>query len=406
MIRLSSMASLLIILSLVTSLMMTQIASSRSSTPGAESPDEPTERLQFSLRPVGDTERSFFDNVEVQPGESTTLEVAVINRADEPVDLRLYKTNATNPNNGGFLAGKEDDDLFGSATWIDLETQLLTVDGRDQIVLPFTVTVPEGTAPGQYISSLIAETADTFAIPGSEQFDQRIRYAMAVSILVPGELQHSFELGEPVIDGPQLSIPIANTGNYLVRPEGTLEIVNSSGDVVLESQVELGTVYAGLDTSIVFRLPTQLLEDDYTINLTLEDPNSGASANLDAVAMSVVEPEETPDYEVVSASVEPNADDIVFANVDVVIENRSSQVASTSVVLEVSRDGEVFEEFPLATNQVFQQGENTYTARYLPETTWEPGTYTFRVVVYAGNPDGSQRMQLLSEDLDIELVVP
>jgi hypothetical protein len=107
-----------------------------------------------------------------------------------------------------------------------------------------------------------------------------------------------------------------------------------------------------------------------------------------------------------SATVEPNADEIAFANVDVTLNNGGQEIPASNVTLEVMHDGKAVESFPLATNQVLLTGENTFTARYIPAETWEPGTYTFTITVSAVDPTGGQETILLEDDLDATIVVP
>lgn len=122
--------------------------------------------------------------------------------------------------------------------------------------------------------------------------------------------------------------------------------------------------------------------------------------------ITIQEPKDSAGVLLGAAAIQPNADEIVFANVDVTLNNGGQQIPASDVTLDVLRDGEQVDSFPLATNQVLLNGENTYTTRYIPAGMWEPGTYTFRIVVSAVDPNGGQETILLTEDLDAEIVVP
>lgn len=378
------------------------LAAQTDSTPEAE-----PESVHFSLHAVGDFDGNFFEDVEVQPGESVTLEVMVVNWNPDPVDIRIFNTNANNSVNGGFMAATSDEEPAGSALWLGLPVDELTLEGDEQRLIAFDVTVPEGTEPGQYISSIVAETVETMPIPGEDAIDHSIRYAISVGILVPGDLNASFELGEPGLRGDVLEVPITNTGNVLVRPAGDISLQNGEGEVVMSSPLELGSIYAGNTTNISLGFPAPLPEDDYTLNLQLTDPDSGSEASLDNAPVMMLEEQidEEPTVQVISASVDANADPIVYANVDLTLQNDGEQIPVT-VVLEVYRDGELVEEFDLATNQVFVVGENEYSSRYLPEVEWESGTYTFSISVLGTDPESGQRSVILTEELDAEIVVP
>ena len=83
-----------------------------------------------------------------------------------------------------------------------------------------------------------------------------------------------------------------------------------------------------------------------------------------------------------------------------------SRSRPADVTLEVMRDGELVEEYPLATNQVLLSGENQFTDRYIPAEMWESGTYTFNLVVSAVDPNGGQETILLDQELDATIEVP
>lgn len=375
-------------------------ASTQNSTP-----DPDVASVHFSLHAMNDSDQNYFEDVDVVPGETVPLEVLVVNWQTEPVTIRLYVTNATNSINGGFLAGSADEELVGSAAWLELPAQDLTLDGNEQRVVLLAVTVPEDAEPGQYISALVAETVDTLPIPGADIIDHRIRYAISVGILVPGELTPSFELGEPVLIEQSLDIPITNTGNYIVRPQGEIELRDGDGEVVLSSPIELGSVYAGISTTISLWLPVQVPDDDYSLTLRLADADSVATASLEGVTVTVTEAESEPTVQVQSASIEPNDDDLVYVTADLMLINLDDQVPVT-ILIGVYRNGELVEEIPLATNQIFLVGENSYSTRYIPEKMWESGSYTFDLNVYAVDPNSGQQFVLLNEPLDSEIIVP
>lgn len=361
---------------------------------------------RFGIAPADPAYGGFFEDVVVESGQTITLEAAILNLGEESVQLRAFNTNALSGVNGGFVAGKSDDPLTAPATWVDFPEFEADVAAQSQTNISFTVSVPEGTPAGQYITALVVETVGTYALPGNDMFDQRPRFAISVGVLVPGEIVHSFELGQPFWDRGYLAIPVQNTGNYLVRPAGKLVVANTEGDEILTTPIQMGSVYAGLPSAVYVDLPDQLQPGDYTVNMSLTDEASGFATSLDGATFTIEEPEDPTGIFLGESTVEPNAEEIVFANVSVTLDNGGGHIPAANVTLEVSRDGNVVEEYPLATNQVLVSGENVLTDRYIPSDPWESGTYTFRIIVYAVDPNGGQQTELLNEPLDVELVVP
>jgi hypothetical protein len=226
-----------------------------------------------------------------------------------------------------------------------------------------------------------------------------------VGILVPGEISHSFALGEPQSERPFLRIPITNTGNYLVRPSGELTLKDMSGTSVLTSTVQMGSVYAGLSTTIEIGLPDQARPGEYLLSVALTDEVSGATAAMADVPVTVSEPVD-PSGVSATVSVEPNSDPIAFANASVTILNGGAEVPAANVVLTVLRDGAKLEDFPLASNVRLSTGETIVTGRYIPADAWVTGTYTFQVTVSSVNQrDGSETV-LLTIDVTGSIVAP
>lgn len=378
-------------------------------TPPAEAQGEQA-APRFALVAVGDYPEGYFDDLPVAPGETVDLAVRVVNLGNEPLTLQVYRANAVNMVNGGFAAAPADEEAVGATAWIDLPATTVDLGPRGEQEIPFRVTVPADAKPGQYISAITTEPPDAITLPGSSALGFRLSYSISVGILVPGDRSASFQLGEPLVSVNNLlttiSVPITSTGNYLVRPEGELALSNPKGEVVVSSPIAMESVYAGNSTSIELPLLEQIAPGDYVLTLSLTDPESGASGSIEGAKVTVPSAANPRGISVVMASIEPNAEEIAFANIEVKLRNGGSKIAASDVVLEVRRNGEPVDEFPLATNQVLLNGENAYTARYIPAETWQPGTYSFRIVASAVDPTGGQKTVLLSEDLDAEIVVP
>jgi hypothetical protein len=377
----------------------------RQATPAAT--PRPDAAPQFSISALGDYENGYFDDVSIDPGKSLELSVEIRNFGSVPTELRTFKANAHSGANGGFVPGAQDETPFGSAAWSDYPSQTLYLQPGDSEVISFTVTVPNDTEPGQYISGLVVETAAPLAIEGSMDLSQIISYSISLSIVVPGEAVMGFEIGEPeVTSSASISVPVRNTGNYLVKPAGSVTITKDDGTIIHTAQVEMGSIYAHLETVILVILPDQIQPGQYLIAASLVDERSGASTELAPRAVVLPEPADPRGISISNAVITANDDEIVFANVDVTLSNGGQQIPASNVTLEVMRDGEQVDSFPLATNQVLLSGENQFVTRYLPADMWQSGEYTFSIKVSAVDPNGGQETVLLDEELDATIVVP
>jgi hypothetical protein len=377
---------------------------------GAQSTPHSAEDVQFYVVALGDHPEGYFKDLHATPGDTLDLSVAIVNSGAVPVDLSTFKVNAQSTVNGGFSSGQESDAPEGGNAWVDYPTETFTLEPGEQKTKAFTVSVPTWATPGQYVSGLMVETVEELGIPGSDQLRQKLGYVISLSVLIPGEISVLFELGSPVVSAQEdsrfIEIPIRNTGNYLVRPAGILEIRGVAGESVHRNNIQLGSVYAGLNTTIMELVPPQMPAGQYWLSLSLKDEASGAKAVVIDHLLTIPETADPNGVALISSEVRENSEDIAFANVDITLSNGGQQIPASNVTLEVLRDGQLVEEYPLAMNQVLLEGENQYTARYIPEEMWASGTYTFNIVVSAVDPNGGQQTILLDEELDATIEVP
>jgi hypothetical protein len=114
--------------------------------------------------------------------------------------------------------------------------------------------------------------------------------------------------------------------------------------------------------------------------------------------------EEKPVFEVEGVNITPNAEPVQFAEVSATIVNNGSNIPTANVTLNVQRDGEVVESYPLARNQALPRGETAISERYIPADGWEQGTYTFQLII--SSVGGSTETILSTIDIHKTIDVP
>lgn len=336
---------------------------------------------QFVLYPAGGNDGEFF-TLEAEAGSSHELAVVLGNADDEPLDLRAYVNDVVPMVNGGFAVAEEDVAPTGTASWIDFPAETYAFAPGDGIERPFTVTIPEDTAAGQYIAGLVLQTLEPLEVEGSAMFQQIIRKSIAVFITVPGPESPAFVLGEPVLEPSGVTqllvIPIENTGNVLVRPTGEAVLTDANGAVVMTAPVTMGSVYAGIETTLAIPLQADIPVGDYTLDLQLQDPETSVGAELLGHQLAITEVDDSPEIWAMDATVAlaPDLTAPVYADIETVITN-NGPVTNVEVELDVIRDGELVETFSLAPSLSVATGTTPYVQRYVPPTGFEAGTWTF-----------------------------
>jgi hypothetical protein len=336
------------------------------------------------------------------------------NIAATPIELAAYVSNVINSTNGGFSLDEPGVELVAPATWIGFDPEIVTLETNQEASRSITISVPEGTSPGQYVAGLAVQTADSLAVEGGDTFRQVLRKLMPVVITVPGPVEVAFEVGTPelVAAGDLMSLRalISNTGNTMVAPAGTLTISDANGNIVTTGDVAMQPVYAFHDVNLEISIGTSLPPGDYTVSLELADALSGTVASSFPRNVVIAAPEivaasaETP-VVFANVSITPNADPIQFADVVVEVENIGPPVASASLVLVVSHDGQAVEEFLIADRTPVEQGINQYATRYIPATGFTTGVWEFSLRLESADGSGVTTTLALAEQVAI-ITVP
>lgn len=374
-------------------------------TPGAVV--DVAESPQFFIDSSSDPENQWFE-VTLESGESDTLVAGVHNSGNVTATLRAFVTNASTATNGGFQPGAMGEELGIPGQWIQFSTEEFTIEPGETRDVAFSVVVPDDTEAGFYVAALVVQTTESFAIRGSETFRQVISNSVSIEITVPGEMTSGFELGNPAVTSTGnewiLDVPITNTGTARLRPNGELRLFTQDGEVVSTTPITMGSVYGGNRTAVRIILPGQLPLGEYLVSLDLIDEATGATASIVDAPVTLAEEQEASVFSVDVASVAPNADPIQYADVAATITNNGQAIPTANVTLVAQLDGETVESYPLAANQALPQGTTEFAQRYIPIDGWQPGTWTFELVISAVS--GSTETVLATVEITDEIVVP
>jgi hypothetical protein len=368
-------------------------AASPAASPAADSGP------RFVIRPLDGADGDYF-TLEAEAGTTNELTVVLGNADDEMLTLRTYANDTVPMTNGGFSIAEEDAEPTGTATWIDYAAETFQFEPGAGVERTFTVTIPEDAEPGQYIAGLALQTAEPIEVEGTSLFNQIIRKTIAVFIIVPGPEQPEFALGEPEVltDGAvdRIVIPVENTGNVLVKPQGELTLTDDTGKTVVTAPIAMGSVYAGTMAPLSVALTTTIPDADYAMSVEVTDEESGASASIDEqmIAITAEDSAASPIELTGDVTLAPDATNPAYADVSVQVQNQGDRVQNAEILLDVTHNGELVETFPIASSLTLSQGSNDVSQRYIPPTGWEAGTWEF-----------SLRLNVIDESTNAETTV-
>jgi hypothetical protein len=375
------------------------------------SPTPPADVLAFEIYPQGKILGDYFQPT-IDPGDTAELIVALANTGTVPFEGRTYATNAFTGLNGGFDVAQAGVVPTGVTTWLDYPEAVYTIEPGTALERPFTITVPENTEPGQYITALILENAEAQTIEGSSNFDQVVRFAVPVFITVPGPVEPAFEVGDVGITTDAsvsvLDIAIVNTGNILVRPAGELTVSDNAGTELFNAPVTMGSVYARESTTLQVVLPQPLGAGGYTIRVDLSDPETKVTASKEVTITITEQATPVPSpirFVEASATPRPDNENIQFLEVLATLDNSGEPLTNIQVVLHVTQDGSPVEDFALASSLALPFGQTPIQSRYVPATGWSTGTWQFALTVEAVDPANGVSQLLASVELQ-DVVIP
>lgn len=370
----------------------------------------------FALHALGSEDGGHL-RTELEPGGSAELVVVIGNRDTKPLSLRTYAADAFTLVNGGFGVRDESEAITGPTAWITYSAETYELEPGETIERTVRVEVPANTQPGSYLAGIAAQTAEPVEVSGSQMFDQVIRKAIGLTVVVPGEQVGNAALGEPVIvgdtSGAGIVVPIMNTGNVSVRPAGELVLTVPGGDVVLRAPIAMRPVYAGHITTLEIAIPSHVPAGDYAVSLDLMDEERGWATSLrdvlvtlpDPVAPVLPDPVEITEVNLRAMPDAASGSAPVYADVRVEITNREARIPAAQLTMVVSRDGDVIEEVVLGSAIALLEQLTVVERPWIPIEGWQEGRYTFSLLLESVNPSNGTRSILATLDVPDEIVV-
>jgi hypothetical protein len=230
----------------------------------------------FGLRAVGNNERGYFVYA-LAGGASQSGAVIVSNVGTATGTVKLFTADATTGRTTGTVY-ETDKQPKRTGSWVKLsQTSLTLAPGAHQTV-SFTVHVPVGTPPGEWVGGIVAETFHALTGAKSKQkanVQIKIRdlTIVAVQANVPGPQRVKFTFGRVSTGGQrgfqQVFVHISSLGNTLTKPAGKVTILDTSGKAVETLSYTMDTFLPQTAIDYPILLKKALAPGDYRAVTTL-----------------------------------------------------------------------------------------------------------------------------------------
>lgn len=221
------------------------------------------------------------------PGAVKQGSVVVSNVGNAPGTVKLYTADGTTGPTSGTVY-KTDVRPSQTGAWVTLSSSSLRLSPGAHRSVPFTVRVPSGAQPGQWVAGIVAETSQKVAEqkPGRKarvQIKIRDLTIVAVQVNVPGPPKIAFTVGNVTTGGTRgfqkVFVHLASDGNVLVKPRGSVTIFDKSGKLVETLPFSLDTFLPRTAIDYPLLLKKALGPGDYQALVKLTIPGvAGAAA--------------------------------------------------------------------------------------------------------------------------------
>ncbi|MCH8065314.1 MAG: DUF916 domain-containing protein [Chloroflexi bacterium] len=260
--------------------------------------------VSFGIRPTKAVEDrpetfSYFSH-ELAPGALLADEALVMNSGDVPVTLKLYAVDGITAQNGGTAFTHQGQESAGASRgvsrWLSLSVTEIGLEPAEDMLVPFTITVPPDASPGHHVAGLVLEeVANEEASPGGEgktQFGVKVvrRVGVAVVIDVPGPHVAGLEITGAALRqqddaGATFVVGVHNTGNILLQAEGSAVLTDCTSEELASIPLKMDTVLPGDATTFQVTQRIRLADGCYLLNLLLN--YEGETAVLEGVEFEV-----------------------------------------------------------------------------------------------------------------------
>ncbi len=248
--------------------------------------------IQLSISSA-DIDKPSFD-VTLKPGKSVLLKASLLNASEHSVVAQSYPSNVYTIRNGGFGADAFGVPATGTTKWTNFDSETLDMAGKSTVNRAFTVKVPLGTPPGQYITSLVIQNKEATAPTGDGaiQFRQIARSAVPVRILVPGPLKPDLSIDGAshavVAQKSVVLLDITNTGNQILKPSASMVVTaEGSGEQVGNGTIKMESFYSGTSTKDELNIDRLLDPGCYLVDAHLNDAATGTDTKRSGLKFCV-----------------------------------------------------------------------------------------------------------------------
>ena len=177
------------------------------------------------------------------PGSTTTQAVMLTNSGKAPVRVRARVSDWDLSREGApQFEGVPEGGPYSASAWVRVAPPEQVLDTSKEGTVRFSLTVPPGTGPSGYRTSVLFEFLPVSTDPAGRGREVQFRSRIATLVYVNvGQPPAAIELTDlrirPSSEQTQVIAVLSNTGKRTVRTKGTLTLYDQTGKAVQETAV-------------------------------------------------------------------------------------------------------------------------------------------------------------------------
>lgn len=179
--------------------------------------------LPVNPKPDNPRTKSIFVH-EVQPGNKVNDAIRIVNNSKEEKTISVYPVDSELSSDGAFACKQAVDPKKNVGSWIKLSESEVKLKPNTNVVLPFTIDVPQSASVGEHNGCIAVQDMKKNEATGNG-IVLSFRSALRVVVMVPGEVKASLSVKD-------VKINLAN--KLLVSP-----VLHNAGNVSLDTQVKV-----------------------------------------------------------------------------------------------------------------------------------------------------------------------
>lgn len=163
-------------------------------TSSATADDDPGQTVSWSVRPADESgpDGRAWSELELDPGETTTERMAVVNLGESAVTFSLTGADGYFTRSGRFNMLPSGEESTAAGTWIDIPASV-TVEPGATAVVPFRVVVPADATPGDHAAGVAASIRSEGSAEGNS-VGVESRVGFRVMVRVAGEVEPALDV--------------------------------------------------------------------------------------------------------------------------------------------------------------------------------------------------------------------